>query len=201
MKMLKLSGLLALMIIMCSCPATDPYKYVNYCLWLIFQDTSGNDLVKGIEMKAWWPSNASPDENYYGGEVTDSLYTLATTFSEPCDRWGGVIRKGGGLLPDENGIGLGKIRYKDYHVAILGFSFPIGQCPEIKNLTYHLKCPYIFGDDEIHEFVTYWEIPRIGSKDQVSAKCYNMEFDDKVITGITYIDSDKISFIKIILDK
>lgn len=27
-------------------------------------------------------------------------------------------------------------------------------------LSYKLKCPYIFGDEAIHEFVPYWDIQK-----------------------------------------
>jgi len=54
-------------------------------------------------------------------------------------------------------------------------------------LTYKLKCPYVFGDEAVHEIVTYWDIPKTKSGDgSVYAKCNRIEFEGKVITPITY---------------
>ena len=46
-------------------------------------------------------------------------------------------------------------------------------------LTYKIKCPYIFGDDAVHELVTYWEIP---NERNPSAKCYRITFEGNEVT-------------------
>jgi len=67
MKKLKMIGLLALMMNFSSCnllSSHDEPEFVSYNLYLNFQDVSGNDLVKGIEL------------NVSSGSVKDSLFTL-----------------------------------------------------------------------------------------------------------------------------
>jgi len=72
------------------------------------------------------------------------------------------------------------VRYNSYYYLTNGFYLPVNDCPEEKILTYKLKCPYVFGDDSVHEFVTYWDIPR--DKINHSAKCSRIEFEGNEIT-------------------
>jgi len=179
MKTLKFSGLLAIIILCGSCSLvsdllTDIFdhepKFANYLLELGFQDASGKDLVKGIEL-------------------ADSLYTLDIILSEPCKNWDNNIyntRARSGMIPQvyrpvfdceklDNG----------YYVLTNYFSIPQGDCPETKMLTYKLKCPYLFGDDAVHELVTYWNISN-KSHENVYGKCSRIEFEGKVFDKITY---------------
>ena len=53
----------------------------------------------------------------------------------------------------------------------------------LRKITYQIRCPYVFGDEEIHEFVTYWDlclIPQDGRK----AKCYRIEYEGKIYTPL-----------------
>ena len=53
----------------------------------------------------------------------------------------------------------------------------------VRKLTYKLKCPHIFGDEETYEFVSYWELT-----DEKYAKCYLIEFNGREITPKTLDD-------------
>ena len=174
MKPLNIIGFLALMMNFSSCNLLFSHnepEYVSYDLYLSFQDVSGNDLVKGIEL------------NTSSGSVKDSLFTLDIIVSEPCRNWDNKIYNTparSGFEPDVNRPGLGMVRYNSYCYLTNGFYLPVNDCPEEKILTYKLKCPYVFGDDAVHEFVTYWDIPR--DKINHSAKCYRIEFEGNEIT-------------------
>lgn len=174
MKALKIIGLLALIMNSSSCDflfSHNEPKFVSYFLYLSFQDVSGNDLVKGIEL------NAS------SGAVNDSLFTLDIIVSEPCKNWDNRIYNSParpGFEPDVNRPKLGMVKYNSYWYLINNFYLPVNDCPEEKILTYKLKCPYVFGDDAIHEFVTYWDIPK--DKINNSAKCYRIAFEGYEIT-------------------
>ena len=71
------------------------------------------------------------------------------------------------------------------------FRVPVNDCPEEKTLTYKLKCPYVFGDEAVHEVVTYWNIPKAKSSvNDHYAKCYRIEFEGNEITPQLYIVTD-----------
>ncbi len=177
MKTLKIIGLLVLMMNFSSCDflsRDDEPEFVSYYFYLSFQDVSGNDLVKGIEL------NAS------SGAVKDSLYTLDIIVSEPCKNWDNKIYNAParpGFEPDVNYPKLGMVTNNGYCYLTSAFYLPVNDCPEMKILTYKLKCPYVFGDDEVHEFVTYWDIPK--DKINHAAKCYHIAFEGKEITPTT----------------
>jgi len=60
-------------------------------------------------------------------------------------------------------------------------------CPSAGKITLNLSCPYIFGDDAVHEIVTWWEPTDIGSniffRNQI---CTHIEFDGQVSSKIKY---------------
>ena len=194
MKVLKTLGLLALTtMIFYSCfirYAAEPPEFVIYNLGLSFQDTSGNDLVKGIGLREVSPSGMS-------GTVIPDLYVLDVIISEPCKNWDNEVYNTParpGFDPDINrpklGInnGMDKFNNGEYYLTN-SFWLPVDGCPEIRILTYKLKCPYVFGNEEVHEFVTYWDIPKtkaFGS--DYHAKCLRIEFEGNEIFPQAPID-------------
>lgn len=176
MKTLKILSLIALIMLLSSCepPSHTEPEFVYYNLYLNFRDRSGNDLVKGIPLSA------------FSGSVEDSLYTLDIIVSEPCSNWDNDIYNAPakpGFEPDVNRPRLSLSKYNGYSYLRNQFSLPVNDCPQQEILTYKIKYPYIFGDDEVHELVTYWEIPK--DKRNPSAKCYRIEFEDNEITPTT----------------
>lgn len=173
MKTLKVIGLLALIMNLTSCNLLfghDEPEFASYDLSMSFQDASGNDLVKGIGL------------NTSSGSVKDSLFTLDIIVSEPCKNWDNKIYNTParpGFEPDVNRPKLGMVKYNSYSYLTSDFQLPVNDCPEEKMLTYKLRCPHVFGDDAIHEFVTYWEIPK--DKINQAAKCYRIEFEGNEI--------------------
>jgi hypothetical protein len=185
MKTLYGFGLLAMALMnLTSCDSffgTLPPESVVYNLGLSFQNVSGNDLVKGIGLVEWSPD--TPMEDAQWGTVTPDLYVLDIIVFEPCANWDNEIYNTParpGFIPDVNRPKLGMQRNNN-GICYLNnsFSVPVNDCPEERILTYKLKNPYVFGDEAVHEFVTYWDIPKsnYAHTSERFAKCYRIEFD------------------------
>lgn len=188
MKTLKIISLLALMMYSSSCDLLFDHhepEFVVYNLGLSFQDVSGNDLVKGIGLEEW--SAGTSMENALWGSVKPDLYVLDIIVSEPCKNWDNEIYNAPdrpGFIPDVNRPKLGIERHDNGDCYLTNsFGLPVNDCPEEKKLTYKLKCPYVFGDEAVHEFVTYWDIPKTkSSSSEYFAKCYRIAFEGNEIT-------------------
>ena len=189
MKTLAIFGLLAItMMNLTSCDwlfGTPPPETIFYNLGFNFQDSTGNDLAKGIELDEWSADTTMEDALW--GTVKPDLYVLDIIVSEPCTNWDNDIYNTParpGFEPDVYRSKLGVARSNDGARYLRNsFSVPVNGCPEQEMLTYKLKCPYIFGDEEVHEFVTYWDVPKKYLPDNSKfAKCYRIEFDgDEII--------------------
>lgn len=150
----------------------DPIFY-DYVLNLSFQDTSGNDLVLGLEN--------DPES----GALTNDLYVLDFVVSEPCSNWDNSIYNTParpGFTPDVNRPVIQIQRYNGENYLHNKFGIPMGGCPPQKMLTYKLKCPHVFKDNETHEIVAYWDISNDPQKGQIFGKCIRIEFEGQVIT-------------------
>ena len=126
----------------------------TYSFYLSFQDTSGNDLISGIEFDYF-------NENTSSGEVSNSdvfFLNKSTNF------YGAVYT-----------VSINKF---DYFYVRLSASSPESS-PALNKITFKLKCPYIFEDNSIHEIVTYWAPESKNSRNHV---CYSIEYDGKDIT-------------------
>ena len=159
-------------------------KGFEYYLDLIFQDSQGNDLVKGIEY-----TQIRPEEGitHFSFEVNRNLYRLNIYYS------------GGWNTFDYSPIRL--IKESDYwrlRIA-MGNLQRNASDPEVNTLVLH--CPYVFGEKfpDGYKFVTYWKPAKKKSFDYV---CYRIEFDGKEITDIKYdLGELKVSLATIILDR
>ena len=176
MKTIRLACLFFFIIIYTSCDkffGGHELKSARYKLQLSFQDASGNDLLKGIEVE---------DEANFG-RVKSTSYTLDVSFPEPCDNWDKKKWNPVGCDDISPFFVLGtKVNF--YFLGTL-FMLPKDYCPEIKMFIHRIKFPHLFGDNEVHELVTYWEFP-VKKNRTVWAKCTRIEFEDSVITQITY---------------
>ena len=187
MKTLKFSGLLVLVLMsFSSCDkildrlfsqgGREPDS-IWYKLNFSFQDASGNDLVKGIELteESSWPPDV-PYKEATGGYVKNSSYRQEIIFSEPCHR------PSSPRMDSYNKLAMTKFTdgycYLTTHEL---FTHIKKDCPDEKMLTFKLKCPYVFGNEAVHELVTYWDIPKI-RKWNTYATCNRIEFEGKVIT-------------------
>lgn len=217
MKTLKFLGLLTLTIIsLSSCEkifeklfaqGVEP-DHTTYWLYIGFQDASGNDLVKGIGLLQGAPSNV-PEEQAASGDVKRDLYVFDIILSESCwnfdnENYYTATPHRPGIIPAVNRSSLGMERRDNgYYYLTNQFRINVKDCPEEKILRYRLKCPYVFGDEAVHEFVTYWNIPKKKDLWTYYAICNRMEFEGKVITPISYEykKNVNISYATIILEK
>ena len=212
MKIFKLIGsLLALAVIYTSCDkkirgyAVESTYY--YYLFLNVQDASGNDLVKDIDLH---------DDIHALLEVNRDLYTLDVVYPDvymdPVWRSRHPETICENCIPDPMYYRLG-YRIKDFYpgdaikddYAYLVFypQVSMGNHWDKKivpadKIIYQLKCPYLFGNDEVHEIVTYWEPSPQGNWEKQQF-CYRIEFDGKEF-DITYNETKTISYATIILE-
>ena len=172
MKTLKISVLLLTTLIINSC--TDKgdcigcnAPHYQHLLWLSFQDESGNDLLEGSEFV--WSSNYGmadtgkpefyaldifhEDRIIVPGDYYSRLYLAKGWLSPPKDY----------ATPDYN-----YLWFDTYSSRIVDEYFA-------KKVTLRLACPYLFGDNETHDIVTWWE-PIIGT---TRATCYRIEYGGK----------------------
>jgi hypothetical protein len=164
---------------------TLPPKTIVYNLGFNFQDSTGNDLVKGIGLEECISSDIAM-KDALSGTVNRDFYVLDIIVSEPCMNWDNEIYNAPaspGFEPDVNRPKLTMNTNNGTCYLNNIFSVPADDCPEQEILTYKLKCPYVFGDEAVHEFVTYWDIPKTKtSSSEYFAKCYRIEFEGNEIT-------------------
>lgn len=195
--------LLLPLVMMNSCKTEkNEYPFTGYNLFLSIQDIWGNDLVEGIEydpdrLPAWGPF------------VNRDLYQLEYVYPDPCMDVFELHKNSGAAIPDEY-VPLLKVFgslydanfSEDYDFDDNDYTFLVfhvfsntRKCDVAKKLTVKLKCPYVFGDNAVHEIVTYWE-----PVSKIVNKCYRIEFDGKTNTEIEYSQPGGISRATVILD-
>lgn len=142
----------------------DTCPFYNYILLALrIQDSSGKDLIKGIEYDCWDSGETSYEE--FGGVVKKNLYTLDFVFPNPS-----MSPYESHKLAAENS---NNIYNQDYSptlsVSILDGIYSLkfmissnkrdfnGVLPPAEKVTIKLSLPYVFGDDSVHEIVTFWE--------------------------------------------
>jgi len=206
MKSIKLMILLAVVAAL-SCSKTDETDDIfayNYFLYLSFMDASGNDLVKGIGLDTYYVT----EEDTIGGYVKTDLYTLKVDFP---NYWqsisaayntvlslteGKVFRE---VYPESKDNDYDLLSFYVYsHRVYYGYGV-IVRVPFAEKITFKLKCPYIFGDDEEHEIVTWWKQKtkkNKGSPDSVL--CYRIELGGKEFTKITHGTNEDISLATVV---
>jgi hypothetical protein len=170
MKTLNLLKQAALLIIVSCCFSSCPMlghepTSVGYNLLLNYTDIDGNDLVKELV------------------EVdtisVDRLYKLEIVIPEPCEyRYGGSskIKSRETFSPDPFGL----LLINDHYYCGAYFYLPVDGCPQTRMITHKVKCPELFGDDDIREIMSWWDIPK-GENGTHYAKCYLIEFEGNVI--------------------
>ena len=175
MKTLKLTVLILTMLIINSCGKNKDER--NICcaksvydclLWIRFQDTLGNDLVKGIDW-TWQPYiSLNQEETQAIINKNKKLYTLEVVYPEVY-----MLSTGYGyyyLDINENN------HYLSFQPQVSPSRYLGKELPPADKIIYKLSCPYIFGDDAVHEIVTYWKPDKSGYQRQL---CYLIEFEGK----------------------
>lgn len=151
-------------------PGSDVLPVDFYWLTVSFRDASGNDLVAPLGEERWKPER---DHSNWAGEINPDKYKLDIILSNPHETWDNNIyntRAKDGVIPDVNRPYLSIAKYNEDYKGTLTYKgeeldgycylFSNFNIPAIngiqKSLTYKITCPSIFGDNQIHEIVTYW---------------------------------------------
>ena len=197
MKKIIYSSLFFLIIIssVTSCDIMFGHKepdFISYPLAMRFLDSSNNDLAEGIGLE----SEESSNGNIEWGIVKHNLYNLEVVASPPCEDVIASINSH--YIPDYPRLEMKKLDGHNYF--LFGYSLGVNECSNEKVLTYKIKCPYIFGNEEVHEFVTYWEIPKI-KKGFTDAKCVRVELAGKTFIPSASLADDYLYQVVIKLDE
>jgi hypothetical protein len=185
-----------LLIIICSYNSCNKgNKYVvggyDYYLLLNIQDALETDLVKGIgsDWLQSQPVGFVPSEGPTGGIVIPDLYKMDIVYPKSCMD---IFIPPPGVILAETTPKLGVQCIDDiYYLYLRTRSHYNDECRNpAENLTFKLKCPRVFGDDAVHDIITYW---KEGNKPTLSRICYRIELDGNESTEIIYEDYHQIS--------
>ncbi|MDH6342217.1 hypothetical protein M2480_002089 [Parabacteroides sp. PFB2-12] len=190
MKPVKSICLIALLITtafqLSSCLGDHEPEEIGYNLFFNFIDSSGNDfIVKNTPLN------------------DGSIYELDIIISAPCNNWNNDIYNFSGSDVNQPVF---RSTWIDGHAYFTSYFYlPADDCPEMKTLTYKLKYPGLFGDEEVHEIVSYWEIPKKKQEPACSyAICKRIEFEGKEISSIAPVETKGYathSLVTIVLDE
>jgi hypothetical protein len=101
-----------------------------YSILLSFRDTLGNDLISGIEF------DYCNDRMTYCEIHNENVFHLHSNIAIQSSSYGVRI-----------------IKFDDYYYLDAG----IWGDEDLRRIVFKLRCPHIFGDNNQHEFITYWE--------------------------------------------
>ena len=169
----------------------DPvYYYTVYDLAVSFQDASGGDLVKDIglkEVQSGVPAGATKEE-----DIASDQYQLDIIVGIPCWNWSNdtysTFSEPTTAPFDVKRPKLELYNHDNRYYLYNHFKLPVDDCPEENKLTYKLKCPHVFGDGEVHDWVTYWDVPAERLTTDARAKCLRIEFDGEEIIPEECVD-------------
>jgi len=227
MKTLKLTVLLlATVLIMNGCSNKENLicclnPFYQHLIWLSFQDASGNDLVKGIGFDTWNSEIGglvTGKEGDGGGPVKREFYTLEYVYEDgipnpwkpepkpwviydvryPEIALHEIMPSEFNANPNYNYLWFETSSYKfTGGPEALLYGHKIEDCDFAEKIIFRLTCPYLFGNDEAHDIITWWELKK-GIRNPL---CYRIEFDGKKITEIVYAKDSSFSLATIVLDR
>ena len=162
----------------------DIYPFYQHSLYLNFQDASGNDLLEGSEFI--WDSEFGMRD-----PVKPEFYTLDIIFEDGIPNpW----------KPEPKPYVIYDVNYPRLYLAktitpleslekslwfetqsykftgfaeALLYGWDIEYCDFAEKIIFRLTCPYIFGDNEAHDIVTWWELH------EYYTECYRVEYGGK----------------------
>lgn len=193
----------------------------SYYVCVSFEDAFGNDLVAPLGDEKWIDSRSLV--NYWIGAINPDKYALNVIFSNP------PINNNIDFISDSTDAVFGMVKFDDKYQNLSHFIeqyegkegkyylyietstatryFDV-EIPRQNSINYQLSCPTIFGDESMHEIVTYWDDEdTIQSSFQMFPKCIRAEYDTnplEVKKAIGYsVETRDIYyyFIDIVLDR
>jgi len=169
----------------------DSYYHI---LLLNFQDKSGNDLIKNWHDCIKWDGTSPSNPILF---IKPELYELEIVVYEDTinyrksgydTSYGMLLYKGKQLSEEFGFIELnGDYDYLQFRVVYVK-TMSVGkdpiELPFAEKIVFKFKCPYLFGNNETHDIITWWKLRSIDLtvfEDPV-ALCYRIELDGKEIT-------------------
>ena len=154
------------------------HPYYGHVLWLGFQDVSGNDLLKGSEFELLYNYNGIFDT------VKPEFYTLEIIYDKGIiNPWvePGHYKNGTDdiiypklYIANESFVSLGFLNNGREYLQFFTESTRLaGNFP--KKIIFRLKCPYLFGDNKVHDIVTWWKF----IDTYCAPLCYRIEYGGK----------------------
>lgn len=163
----------------------------EYSIAISFKDKEGNDLVAPLAEEQWVDN---PDVSHWAGYINPDKYHLDVIYSNLPDWFDNTTythKASPGMIPGEHVKYCTAVNFgqpdSPWYVAHGDATLINGWGEEVRDLTLKLSCPTIFGDDEIHEFVTYWEEGEERRGEKWVAKCTKLIFE-----GQDYIPKKKV---------
>lgn len=178
-------------------------KY-SYYLHIRFTDREGNELAAPLAADVY-KTDAS---KAWRGEINPEKYTLDLTLSKP------------EIVPDNMGFAFTMSKFSDQHVMetpnadgtygpdgnwylnFRGFVMDSGVTHH-DYLKYKFSCPVIFGDNSVHEIISYWAAGIQGSNIEYFPTCTKVVIDGKEMTperGVTINTETNTSYIGYFVD-
>lgn len=205
-------ALLISLVILCShCSSHDAVMEApgpsKLCLLRVsFLDASGNDLLEGL-VQDW-------DNEDIFRMINPDLYSYEIIYpdlhNDPWYQHQRFVREMGSKVildempPPVVGLYKSESRYFLYFEALSVIRYMDERYPIAEMLTFKLSCPSIFGDDKVHEIVSYWsqdptyhpEYIELMTKDDPDyfknrpelTFCHRVVFDGKEYTQINVND-------------
>ncbi|MBR7027596.1 MAG: hypothetical protein IKI13_08520 [Bacteroidales bacterium] len=174
----------------------------TYRIAFNFKDADGNELSEPFVEEQW----IRKGDSRWWGEINPDKYKLDFILPNPPAWWDNTIynhRAAPGFIPDVNRPRLSMCRFDDKGVMSDNtlvaeendncswylcneFGYMIDDFALQETIKYQLTCPTIFGDNAVHEFITYWKEDEDLNPDaaQRFATCTKVEYDGKEITPI-----------------
>ena len=197
MKTLKFAVLILIVLIVNSCDKDKIDKKTlgyQHLLLLSFQDVSGNDLLEGSEF-IWNDGMSTTKPEFYTLDIVfedgipnkyeiykSDRYDIRYPMLSLANKW---------FLPPESPANP-DYKYLCFEASSFRSSFA-------EKITFRLICPYLFGDNEAHDIVTWWEPSTYRGYGRTF--CYRIEFEGKEfpVEGNDVVNEFRVA--TIILDK
>ena len=213
--------------------ASFPDHYHYYWLTISFRDAAGKDLIVPLAEEKW-KMEEDKDLQVWPGTINPERYNLDIVLSNPHQSWDNTIynfKATKEFIPDIYRPYFTIAKFNEQFIGTLTYcgeedSIQDGYCylfsqfilPAINGvqeyLTYKITCPTLFGDNSIHEIVTFWNKNQLAAQQIINKQmgdlypeCIKAFFDGnevsvkKAVVHSTNTKDYYSYFIDIVLDK
>ena len=179
---------------------TGNYEFNNtfgpawkYTLAISFKDTEGKDLVAPLAEEQW---DSNPDASHWAEYINPDKLHLDVIYSNPPDCFDNATytynkTNPEAILPGDHVKYCTASQYgqpdSPWYVVHSEATYINTWGEDVQDLTLNITCPTIFGDDEIHEFATYWDEGAEKRGEEWLAMCTKLVYE-----GHEYIPEKKV---------